>query len=116
MKKLRVRVTVDRPIGYVDEFNNTYPINYGYIEGIIGGDNEEQDAYIISRSVNKPVTNFEGELIAIIHRKDDIEDKWVITSKGESYTEKQIKDKVDFKEKYFDSEIKLIKGKHSKKQ
>lgn len=38
---------MDRPMGYVHH-GTTYPINYGYIEGIIVGDGEEQDVYILS--------------------------------------------------------------------
>ncbi len=38
---------MDRPMGYVHH-GTTYPINYGYIEGIIAGDGEEQDVYILS--------------------------------------------------------------------
>jgi inorganic pyrophosphatase len=34
-------------------------------------DGEEQDAYIIG--VSEPVEEFSGKVIAIIHRKDDIE-------------------------------------------
>ena len=36
-------------------------------------DGEEQDAYIIG--VDEPVKKFTGKVVAIIHRKDDIEDK-----------------------------------------
>ena len=48
-----------------------YPINYGYIEGVMAPDGEEQDAYILG--VNEP--KFTGKIIAIVHRKDDGEEK-----------------------------------------
>ena len=48
-----------------------YPINYGYIEGVMAPDGEEQDAYILG--VNEPVKKFTGKIIAIVYRKDDIE-------------------------------------------
>ena len=43
-----VTVTVDRPLGsYHPEYKDmNYPINYGYVEGIMAPDGEEQDAYI----------------------------------------------------------------------
>ena len=43
-----VKVIVDRPLGSLHPKykNMQYPINYGYIEGVIGGDKEEQDAYL----------------------------------------------------------------------
>lgn len=44
-----VTVTVDRAMGtYHPEYSEMYyPINYGYIEGIMAPDSEEQDAYIL---------------------------------------------------------------------
>ncbi len=39
-----VTIKIDRPMGYVHKKENyslTYPINYGYIPGVIGGDGEE---------------------------------------------------------------------------
>jgi len=108
MEKLRLTVTIDRPIGYIDDFENMYPINYGFISGVIGGDGEEQDVYVISKNAMSPLKTFEGELIAIINRKDDVETKWVVSDIGEFYTESEIKEKVNFIEKYFDSSIELV--------
>lgn len=70
-----VRVTVDRPFGsYHPEHRDMYyPINYGYIEGIMAPDGEEQDAYIIG--INKAVKGFTGKVIPIVHRLDDVEEK-----------------------------------------
>ncbi len=101
----RVRVVIDRPIGYQDSYGNIYPINYGYIPGIIAPDGEEQDAYILG--VNEPLEYFEGVIIAIIHRKNDIEDKWVV-SDGTIFTIEEIKKSTYFIEKYFDSYIELM--------
>ena len=44
-----VTVTVDRPLGsYHPEHKDMYyPINYGYVEGVLAPDGEEQDAYIL---------------------------------------------------------------------
>ena len=44
-----VTVTVDRPLGsYHPEHKDMYqPINYGYVEGVMAPDGEEQDAYIL---------------------------------------------------------------------
>ena len=61
-----VKVTVDRPLGsyHPKHKDMYYPINYGYIEGIIAGDGEEQDAYIIG--IDEPIKEFTGRVIAII--------------------------------------------------
>ena len=50
-----VRVTVDRPLGscHPNDKDIVYKVNYGYIEGIIAPDGEEQDAYILG--VDAPV-------------------------------------------------------------
>lgn len=102
-----VKVIVDRPMGtyhpqYTDMF---YPINYGYIPGMLAPDGEEQDVYIIG--VNEPVNEFEGKVIAIIHRFDDVEDKWVVAPIESSFTEKQIMEQVSFQEQYFHTEIRM---------
>ncbi|WP_302027839.1 inorganic pyrophosphatase [Eubacterium ventriosum] len=100
-----VKVTVDRPMGtYHPKHKDIYyTINYGYIEGIMASDGEEQDAYILG--VNKPVEEFTGEVIAIIHRLNDVEDKWVVAPEDELYSKEQIEEQVKFQEKYFEYEI-----------
>lgn len=42
---------------------------------------------------------------AIIHRKDDVEDKWVVTPKGAQYIKDEIAGQVKFQEQYFDTVI-----------
>ena len=69
----------------------------------MASDGEEQDAYILG--VNKPVEEFTGEVIAIIHRLNDVEDKWVVAPEDELYSKEQIEEQVKFQEKYFDYEI-----------
>lgn len=100
-----VKVNVDRPMGsyHPEHMDMYYPINYGYIEGIIAPDGEEQDAYIIG--VEEPVEEFVGKVIAIIHRKDDVEEKWVVVPSEMNFTKEQIWEKVMFTEQNFDSEI-----------
>lgn len=100
-----VTVTVDRPMGsYHPKHKDIYyPINYGYIEGIIAPDGEEQDAYILG--VDKPVEKFIGKVIAIIHRLDDIEDKWVVCPENMTFSKEEIAEKVMFQEQFFNTEI-----------
>ena len=100
-----VAVTVDRPLGsYHSEYKDMYyPINYGYIEGVMAPDGEEQDAYILG--VNEPVGKFTGKIIAIVYRKDDIEEKWVVVPDGVTFSKEEIRRQIHFQEQYFDSEI-----------
>ena len=105
-----VKVIVDRPLGSQHpQYKETYyPINYGFVEGIMAEDEEEQDAYILG--VDVPVNGFVGKIIAIIHRYDDVEEKWVVVPRNMSYTKEEIKKQVEFQEKYFKSKIIMQKG------
>ena len=100
----RVNVTVDRPMGsrHPNHPDIVYPVNYGYVSGIIAPDGEEQDAFILG--VDKPVQEFVGVVIAIIHRLNDCEDKWVVAPDGITFSENEILDAVRFQEQYFESE------------
>jgi len=100
-----VKVIVDRPLGSCHPHykNMIYPINYGYIENIIAADGEEQDAYILG--ICEPVTEFIGKVIAIIHRFDDIEEKWVVAPENIIFTKEEILKLVNFQEQYFNIEI-----------
>lgn len=100
-----VTVTVDRPLGsYHPEHKEMYyPINYGYVEGIIAPDGEEQDAYILG--VNEAVDKFTGKIIAVIHRFDDVEEKWVVCPENMSFGKEKIMEQVNFQEQYYHSEV-----------
>mgnify|MGYP000765994439 CR=1 FL=1 len=104
-----VTVTVDRPIGthHPKHREIVYPINYGYVEGLLGGDGEEQDVYILG--VDKPVDKAECVIIATVMRTDDNEDKWVgVPSElvgSEICCECNIVNAVHFQEQFHTSEI-----------
>ncbi len=100
-----VTVTVDRPLGsYHPEHKDMYyPINYGFVEGIIAPDGEEQDVYILG--IDYPMETFTGRVIAVIHRHDDVEEKWVVAPDGTSFTRDEIMELVRFQEQYFSSEV-----------
>ena len=100
-----VTVTIDRPQGSYHPKHKKlyYPINYGYVKGIMAPDGEEQDAYIIG--VDEPVQEFTGKVIAIIHRKDDVEDKWVVCPVDRTFKREEIMEQVMFQEQYFNSDI-----------
>ncbi|MDO4543062.1 MAG: inorganic pyrophosphatase [Clostridia bacterium] len=102
-----VKVKVDRPKGsyHPKHRDMYYPINYGHIEGIIAPDGEEQDAHILG--VEKPVKEFTGKIIAIIHRYDDVEEKWVVAPENMYFSKEEIFKQVHFQEKYFRSEIRM---------
>ena len=100
-----ITVTVDRPLGsyHPEHPDMYYPVNYGYIKGVIAPDGEEQDAYILG--VNEPVEQFTGRIIAVIHRFDDVEEKWVVAPEDISFMKEEIAKQVQFQEQYFQTEI-----------
>ncbi|MBE6952769.1 MAG: inorganic pyrophosphatase [Ruminococcaceae bacterium] len=102
-----VQVTIDRPLGtYHPKYKDLlYPVNYGYIPGVFAADGEEQDAYVLG--VGEPVAEFTGRVVAIIHRFDDIEEKWVVAPDGASFTKDEIMRKVAFQEQFFHTEIRM---------
>ena len=102
-----VKVIVDRPMGSFHPRHKDiyYSVNYGYIPGCIAPDGEEQDAYILG--VSQPVAEFVGRVIAIIHRLDDVENKWVVAPESMSFTADEIMQQVAFQEQYFHTEIRM---------
>lgn len=95
-----VHVVVDRPIGHCHK-GTVYSINYGYIPGLMGGDGEEQDAYILG--VDAPLSEFDGQVVGAIRRKNDVEDKLIVAPKGMVFHQGQIAEAVHFQEQYFDT-------------
>lgn len=100
-----VSVTVDRPLGsaHPQHKDMIYPVNYGYVAGIIAPDGEEQDAYILG--VSEPLSAFTGTVIAVIRRINDAEDKWVVAPDGVTFTKEENAEKTRFQEQYFQIEI-----------
>ncbi len=100
----KVEVTIDRPFGSRHpEHNFIYEVNYGYIDEIKAPDGECLDAYYLGEE--KPLEKATGNCIAIIHRKNNDDDKLVVVSVGVKMTDKEIRNKVNFQEQYFESEI-----------
>ena len=103
-----VDVIIDRPIGSVHPKyeDMIYPLNYGFIPNVFGGDDEELDVYLMG--VNVPVKEYKAKVIAIVHRHNDVEDKLVAAPEGMSFTKMEIEDAVRFQEQYFESEIEIL--------
>ena len=94
-----VHVVIDRPIGHLHG-GLVYPVNYGYIPGLIAGDGEEQDAYILG--VAQPLSEFDGRVVGAIRRRNDREDKLIVAPEGMVFHQGQIAEAVHFQEQYFD--------------
>ena len=100
-----VHIVIDRPLGNVHPKHPDirYGLNYGYVPGIMGGDGEEQDVYLMG--VDEVVASCDAVVIAVIHRLDDVEDKWVAAPEGTWFTHDEIEVATRFQERFFRSEI-----------
>lgn len=103
-----VEIKIDRSIGSVHTKHNDliYPINYGYIPNVLGGDGEELDVYLLG--VNEPVTSYKAKIIGIAHREDDVEDKLIAAPEGMIFYQNEIADAIEFQEKYYKTKIEAI--------
>ena len=101
-----VTIEIDRPIGYIHrkgEKTLVYPINYGYIPGVLGGDGEELDVFLLG--VDHPVETYTGRIIGIVYRADDVEDKLIMAPCGVDFTVEEMTEAVRFQEKYYQSRV-----------
>lgn len=101
-----VTVVIDRPIGFhhvTKGIHLHYTVNYGFLPGVIGGDGEEQDVYILG--VREPLETFTGKIIGFVRRRDDNEDKLVAAPEGMVFSGEEIRKEIFFVEKYFDSTV-----------
>ena len=97
-----VNVKIDRKLGSKHPKHGfIYPVNYGYIPGTISGDGEELDAYVLGEF--EPLEEYEGRVIAIIHRINDDDDKLIVSKKD--YSDDAIRALTEFQEQYFESVI-----------
>lgn len=95
-----VKIKIDRPLGSKHpKWSFEYEVNYGFIEGVIAPDGEELDAYLLK--VDQAVSEYEGDVVAIVHRTDNDDDKLVVVPAGSIVTDEEIEKAVEFQEKYF---------------
>ena len=101
-----VTIGIDRPMGYVHvkgEKTLIYPINYGYVPDVLGGDGEELDVFLLG--VDHPVESYTGRIIGIVYRADDVEDKLVMAPEDVDFTVAEIEEAIRFQEQYYDSHV-----------
>lgn len=100
-----VKGTVDRPLGttHPQHPDMRYPINYGYVDGVFAGDGAEQDVYLFG--TDEPLSHFEGKVIAVYHRFDDVEDKWIVSLTGEDIADETILGGITFQEQFFHGKL-----------
>lgn len=100
-----IEAKIDRPIGsshpkYPD---HVYLVNYGYVPNTVSGDGKELDCYVLGEY--KPLSEFKGKCIAIIHRLNDDDDKLILAPENKNFTNDEIRLLTDFQERFYKSEI-----------
>lgn len=102
---MTVKGKIDRPLGsaHPNYPDMIYPINYGYVEGVLAGDGEEQDVYVLGPS--NPIEDYEGKVIGVYHRTNDNEDKWIVSVDEKDYSNEEILDLIEFQEKYYEGRL-----------
>lgn len=96
-----IHIKIDRPFGSKHPKHGfIYPVNYGYVPNTISGDGEELDAYLLG--VFKPVDDYNGKCIAVVHRTNDYDDKLVVVPIDKSYSDEAIEALVEFQEQFFE--------------
>lgn len=100
-----VCVKIDRPIGscHPRHPEMIYSVNYGYVENVFAEDGAEQDIYLLG--IDSPVEAFEGRVIAVYRRFDDIEDKWIVSPSDRDFSDEEILQQIRFQEQYFHGEL-----------
>lgn len=104
-----VDIKIDRPIGYVHKKKNyslTYPINYGYIPNVFGGDGKELDVYLLG--VDNPVKEYSARIIGIVHRHNDVEDKLIAAPTNMIFYQNEIAEAIHFQEQYYKTTVESI--------
>lgn len=88
-----------------------YPINYGYIPGVLGGDGEELDVYLLGvyEPMKSPCT---VQVVGAVFRSDDEEDKLlaILPAAPLPKAEDAAKE-VAFQERFHTSHVELWDGK-----
>lgn len=103
-----VHIEIDRPVGYIhkkEKYSLIYPINYGFIPDILGGDGEELDVYLMG--VSEPIKECDVHIIGIVHRENDVEDKLISAPIGMNFSKTEIENAINFQEKYYKTYVEV---------
>lgn len=89
------RAKVVKPIGYTDEDNYTYPLNYG----LLYGTPKEEYAFILG--IDHEVKNFDGRIIAVLEPESKKNKKvWFLAPKSTRFINLDILKYIDIKKDF----------------
>ena len=100
-----VKGKIDRPLGsyHPNCKEMFYPINYGYVDNVFAADGEEQDVYVLG--TKEPLQSYEGKVIAVLHRLNAVEDKWIVALDDKAYSNEEILEAISFQEQFYMGEL-----------
>lgn len=104
----RITVEIDRPLGsaHPREDDIVYGVNYGFVPDTLAPDGHPIDVYVLD--AGEPLERCEATVIAIVRRRDDVEDKLVaVLNDTGAWDAPGILAAVDFQERFFDSWVQL---------
>jgi inorganic pyrophosphatase len=109
----RIEIVIDRPLGSLHprEPDLRYEVNYGYVPGTLAPDGHPLDVYVLGTS--EPMERCVATVIAIVRRRDDVEDKLVAVIDGaplEGWDAEGIALATWFQERWFDTWIEVGEG------
>jgi inorganic pyrophosphatase len=101
-----VDVAIDRPLGsrHPRDSELVYELNYGFVPGTMAPDGEPIDVYVLA--ADEPLNRCTGPVIAIVRRRDDVEDKLVIVLSGD-WDCASITAATAFQEQWFNSWVEM---------
>lgn len=80
-----------------------YEANYGFVSDTKAPNGEEIDVYVLG--IDKPIEEFEGVCIAVIHRTNEDDDKLAVVPARTTMADDEIRAATHFQEQYFKSII-----------
>jgi inorganic pyrophosphatase len=99
-------MVIDRPLGsrHPRDPDLVYEVNYGYVPGTLAPDGHPIDAYVLG--ADGALDAVDGTVVAVIRRRDDVEDKLVVAVSG-TWSSDAIRDATHFQEQWFDSFVEM---------
>ena len=64
----------------------------------MAGDGFGQNVYIMGQ--DNPLETFDGVVIAVYHRINDVEDKWIVAEEGTDFSDEEIMKNIFFVEQF----------------
>ncbi|MGN0522318.1 MAG: bis(5'-nucleosyl)-tetraphosphatase [Eubacterium sp.] len=99
------RARIVRSIGYVDEAEFTYPLNYGCI---YDEDENETDEYAFIMGVDHTVCNFDGRIIAALVPKQEGKTIWILAPKSTRFINLDILERIDVEKDFPDYTLECL--------